>query len=601
MPKVCPVCGVSYPDSNAFCPADGTTLRAADADGDLIGSVVADRYLVTDLLGEGGMGKVYLARHVRLPLQAAIKVLRPELLQDPAAVARFNREAANASRIEHERVARVFDFGETSDGLVYLAMEYVAGQTLKGLLATSGPLPLPRTAAIIRQVADGLDAAHRMGIVHRDLKPDNILVTQDEDGSDRCKVVDFGIAKAIGSNEKESGLTRTGFVVGTPEFMSPEQLLGGDIDHRSDIYALALVAYECLTLDMPFDTNTPDRGMTARLVSTPRPLQAVKSDVAWPPALQRVLDQALDKDPANRTVSAGAFAKAFDGALAISAGARAPASPADADEPVNTPGAARVIAAVPKDEVKKEVVNSRDVIKRGKPAAPTPQAAATPVAAPRVDVQPSRRGFSWPRLPLPSLSMVIVAAAGWWWYTKQRPPRPSDIDKLVGGAASTAGKLVTGAQEAAKTVTQEVGSAAAAAKEVVGSRPTAAPAAPAAPAASGGPSGAPKPKPDTPTPARVISPGGAAARETLDSITKALESTDDAGAQAAVATLRTILLRLPTAQDSTWAYIRMAEAHIALDEVKNACTALRAARGSAGSMIQADVIKQYSGQLGCAQ
>jgi serine/threonine-protein kinase len=609
MPKVCPVCSASYPDSNAFCPNDGTTLRAADADGDLIGSVVADRYLVTDLLGEGGMGKVYLARHVRLPLQAAIKVLRPELLKDPAAVARFNREAANASRIEHERVARVFDFGETSDGLVYLAMEYVAGQTLKGVLAKSGALSLQRTATIIRQVADGLDAAHRMGIVHRDLKPDNILVTQDEDGTDRCKVVDFGIAKAIGSNEKESGLTRTGFVVGTPEFMSPEQLLGGDIDHRSDVYALALVAYQCLTLDMPFDTNTPDRGMTARLVSAPRPLLAVKSEVAWPPALQRVLDQALDKDPAKRTVSAGAFAKAFEGALAISAAAPTPARPAGAVDQVNTPGAARQIAAVPKDEVQTAVANSRDVIKKGKPPAPTPKVAApkvaaTPVAAPRVDVQAPRRGFSLPRLPLPSLSLIVVAAAGWWWYTKQRVPRPSDIDKLVGGAASTAGKLVSGAQEAAKTVTQEVGSAAAAAKEVVstGASPTATPAAAPAPSSPSGPSpstGKPTSPPEAPT--KVVSPGGASARETLDSLTKALENADEAGAQAAVSTLRTILLRLPTAQDSTWAYIRLAEAHIALDEVKNACTALRAARGTARSMIQADVIKQYSGQLGCAQ
>lgn len=607
MPKVCPVCGVSYPDANAFCPADGTTLRAADADGDLIGSVVADRYLVTDLLGEGGMGKVYLARHVRLPLQAAIKVLRPELLKDPAAVARFNREAANASRIEHERVARVFDFGETNDGLVYLAMEYVPGQTLKGLLGKTGALSLQRTATIIRQVADGLDAAHRMGIVHRDLKPDNILVTQDDDGSDRCKVVDFGIAKAVGSNEKESGLTRTGFVVGTPEYMSPEQLLGGDIDHRSDVYALALVAYQCLTLDMPFDTNTPDRGMTARLVSAPRPLLTVKSDVAWPPALQRVLDQALDKDPAKRTVSAGAFAKAFEGALAIAAAAAAaPARPADAVEQVNTPGAARVIAAVPKDEVKKEVVNSRDVIKKGhtppaRPkAAPTPKAPATPVAAPRVDVQASRSGFRVPRLPLPSLSFILVAAAGWWWYTKQRPPRPSDLNKLVDGAASTAGKLVTGAQEAAKTVSQEVGSVA---RDVTtsGTAPASAPARTPANASPGAPATPSRPDADAPT--RVISPGGASARVTLDSLTKALDPSDanEGTAQAAIPMLRTVLLRLPTAEDSTWAYIRIAEAHLLLDEVKNACTALRSARGSARTMNQAEIINRYTGQLGCAQ
>ena len=130
MPKVCPVCETVYNDSNAFCPVDGTTLHVVDLEGGLVGSVVADRYLITDLLGEGGMGKVYLARHVRLPQQAAIKVLRREMVSDPAAVARFNREASNASRIDDEHVARVYDFGEATGDTVYLAMEYVPGRTL---------------------------------------------------------------------------------------------------------------------------------------------------------------------------------------------------------------------------------------------------------------------------------------------------------------------------------------------------------------------------------------------------------------------------------------------------------------------------------------
>jgi serine/threonine-protein kinase len=150
MPKVCPVCATVYPDLNVFCPVDGSTLHVVDLEGGLIGSVVADRYLVTDLLGEGGMGKVYLARHVRLPQKAAIKVLRRELVRDPAAVARFNREASNASQIDDEHVARVFDFGEASGGTVYLAMEYVPGPTLKELLARDGALAPRRLADISR-------------------------------------------------------------------------------------------------------------------------------------------------------------------------------------------------------------------------------------------------------------------------------------------------------------------------------------------------------------------------------------------------------------------------------------------------------------------
>ena len=162
MPKICPVCDTVYSDANAFCPVDGTTLHVVDLEGGLIGSVVADRYLVTDLLGEGGMGKVYLARHVRLPQQAAIKVLRRDMVRDPAAIARFNREASNASRIDDEHVARVYDFGEASDGMVYLAMEYVPGRTLKEVVARDGALEPRRAADLVDQIAKGLDAAHRL-------------------------------------------------------------------------------------------------------------------------------------------------------------------------------------------------------------------------------------------------------------------------------------------------------------------------------------------------------------------------------------------------------------------------------------------------------
>ena len=308
MPKVCPVCGATYPDANVFCLADGTTLRAGELDGELIGTVVADRYLVTDLLGEGGMGKVYLARHVRLPQQAAIKVLRRDMVQDPAAVARFNREASNASRIDDEHVARVYDFGETSDGTVYLAMEYVPGRTLRDLVA-EGALPPRRAAALVQQIADGLDAAHRLRIIHRDLKPDNVLVVTTADGRDRVKVVDFGIAKAFGADDGK--LTKTGFVVGTPEFMSPEQLLGAPLDPRSDVYALALVAYQCLTGTLPFDMTTPERGLTARLTSDPRPLAEVRPAVTWPTPVQAVFDAGLAREPGARTATAGEFARAL--------------------------------------------------------------------------------------------------------------------------------------------------------------------------------------------------------------------------------------------------------------------------------------------------
>ena len=306
MSKTCPVCETVYPDSNAFCPLDGTTLRADEKSLDIVGTVIADRYLISSLLGEGGMGRVYLARHVRLPQQAAIKVLHPTMVSDAGAVSRFNREAANAARIEHDRVARVFDFGETSGGLVYLAMEYVPGKTLRDILRNESRLPPARAANIIYQVAEGLEAAHRIGIVHRDLKPDNIMVVTDENGVDRCKVVDFGIAKAVNSTQTQ--LTQTGMLVGTPEYMSPEQVLGESVDGRSDVYALALVAYNTFTGTLPFNSTTPERTLTARLIEDAPALSQVAPETNWPFGLQDALASALHRDPAERTGSALVFA-----------------------------------------------------------------------------------------------------------------------------------------------------------------------------------------------------------------------------------------------------------------------------------------------------
>ncbi len=312
MAKSCPICGASYPDSNSFCTKDGSTLRAEESSEDLVGTIIADRYKVTRLLGEGGMGRVYLARHVRLPQQAAIKVLHPSMVKEADAVARFNREAGNAARIEHDRVARVFDFGETTDGLVYLAMEYVPGRTLRDMLF-DGPLTPARAANITYQVADGLSAAHRIGIVHRDLKPDNILVVTDESGVDRSKVVDFGIAKAVDSAQTQ--LTKTGMMVGTPEFMSPEQVLGESLDARSDVYSLALVSFQLFTGLLPYSGTTPERTLAARLMEDAATLGDKAPQIAWPAELQSVFTHALARDPAERTATAIEFGEAVVAAV----------------------------------------------------------------------------------------------------------------------------------------------------------------------------------------------------------------------------------------------------------------------------------------------
>src|SRR5437773_2096902 len=254
--KICPVCATQYRDDVRFCPNDGQTLRSSGPTHDLVGQVLADRYHIMKKLGEGGMGQVYLAEHVKMGRRSAIKVMNPSMVHDPEAVARFNREAANASRISDSHVCAIYDFGETEDGLIYLAMEFVEGEPLTELLAREGALPVARAADICIQVAAALQAAHDLGIVHRDLKPDNIMLTRGRDGTDGVKVVDFGLAKAVGGEGGGQKVTRTGLVIGTPEFMSPEQLSGDKLDGRSDIYSLGLVLFNMLTGTLPFPADS---------------------------------------------------------------------------------------------------------------------------------------------------------------------------------------------------------------------------------------------------------------------------------------------------------------------------------------------------------
>jgi serine/threonine-protein kinase len=312
-PKICPTCGTEYPADERFCPRDGSALKAQGGSADLIGSIIADRYLVLAKLGEGGMGQVYLAEHVKMGRKSAVKVMNPGTVTDADAISRFNREAANASRISHQHAAQVYDFGETADGLIYLAMEYVEGEPLTAVLARDGALPPERAGEIVRQTAEALQVAHDLGIVHRDLKPDNIMLAKFRDGSDCVKVVDFGIAKAAGVEAQK--VTRTGLVIGTPEYMSPEQIAGDPLDARSDIYALGLVAFNILTGRMPFPSKTAQESVIMRLTEPPVRLAQMRPQVAWTPAVQQVMDKALQRDAALRYATANEFGRALSAAV----------------------------------------------------------------------------------------------------------------------------------------------------------------------------------------------------------------------------------------------------------------------------------------------
>ena len=318
--KTCPQCGSEYELDVMFCPRDGSTLRAP-AGSSLVGTIVADRYHILRKLGEGGMGQVYLAEHVKMGRKSAIKVMNPGMSTDTDAIGRFNREAANASRISQNNVAAIYDFGETPDGLIYLAMEYVDGEPLTALMEREGVLAPARAADITRQVAAALDAAHDMGIVHRDLKPDNIMLARQRDGSDLVKVVDFGIAKAQGGDGQK--VTKTGLVVGTPEYMSPEQLAGDALDGRSDTYTLGLVAFHLLTGKLPFPSDTIQESMIMRLTDRPRTLAEMRPDASWPQPVQDAFDRVLQRKAEDRYQRSSQFATALSAAVRGMQGANA--------------------------------------------------------------------------------------------------------------------------------------------------------------------------------------------------------------------------------------------------------------------------------------
>jgi serine/threonine-protein kinase len=192
--KVCPVCGHEYSNTSTLCPVDGEVLQ--NTTDPLIGETLASKYLVEELIKRGGMGAVYRAKHVLMDKRVAIKVLRPSLAVDDDVVARFSREAKAASRISNPHAVSVTDFGESENGVVFLVMEYLDGQTLKEIIKQDGAMSLERTSEIVRQVAGALDAAHGQGVIHRDLKSDNIMLSQ-TNGGDWAKVLDFGIAKLL--------------------------------------------------------------------------------------------------------------------------------------------------------------------------------------------------------------------------------------------------------------------------------------------------------------------------------------------------------------------------------------------------------------------
>jgi serine/threonine-protein kinase len=267
----------------------------------LIGQIIDKRYQLTRKLGEGGMGEVYAADHLRIARSVAIKLLRPEVLTNEEAVKRFEQEAMTASSIGHENIIRIEDSGKLEDGRIYLAMELLDGLPFNDLIDQPTPIPPHRLLNILIQTCHGLAAAHNKNIVHRDMKPENIYITQGADGSDLPKLLDFGIAK-VSQAEGENHLTRTGTIFGTPFYMAPEQALGQTVDHRVDVYAMGVIMYEVFCGVVPFGGESFMGILTQHITAEPvLPSQtAAQHGRTLPPGVEDVIVKSMKKDPPQR-------------------------------------------------------------------------------------------------------------------------------------------------------------------------------------------------------------------------------------------------------------------------------------------------------------
>jgi eukaryotic-like serine/threonine-protein kinase len=285
----------------------------------LVGTTVAGRYKVIKLLGEGGMGQVYLAEHSAIEKRIALKVLRAEYAHKGEIVTRFQQEAISASRIKHPNVLDVFDFGQLENGCFYLAMEFLEGNDLADELQRSRVLTAPRALPIAMQICRALSAAHAKGVVHRDMKPENVFLQRTGDGEEIVKIVDFGIAQLKPSNEEAAAasthrrLTRTGMIFGTPEYMAPEQASGKHADLRCDIYAVGIILFELFTGAVPFTGETFLGVLTKHLNEMPPSMRAVYPDLQLSTELEGVVARALAKDPLQRYQTMNELAAALAG------------------------------------------------------------------------------------------------------------------------------------------------------------------------------------------------------------------------------------------------------------------------------------------------
>ena len=412
--KYCDTCRSAYPNDFSTCPRDQAPLRAT---ADLVpGMVVRGKYEILEKIGAGGMAAVYRVRHLAFGEIRAMKVVAAKLCDDEGFLKRFRTEAVVTRRLQHPNAVRVDDLDVTEDGRPFIVMEHVQGKNLREVIREEGAFEVARAAAIGRQVASALAAAHALGITHRDIKPDNILLTVGPDGQAQAKVLDFGIAKVReGSFDVGPGYTptETGMVVGTPQYVSPEQAMGkrgDDLDGRSDLYSLGVTLYEMITGRLPFESSTPMQMILHHVQTPPPPPQKVRPDLNLPPAVGAAIMRALQKEPGRRFRTAEEMAAALEALTVLPATAVSPRAGAGVRATVTTPSTAIEVEPILTPQPRPRT-------------APTRLRPPAPVAPPEEEAPPrSSTGV------IAGSALIIVAVIGavaWRSNARARPVAPA--------------------------------------------------------------------------------------------------------------------------------------------------------------------------------
>jgi len=310
--KRCPACKREFPATEIVCAYDHTILMTVTVD-QLLGTTLADKYLVMSEIGRGGMSIVYKGKHTLMDRIVAIKMLQSQLVADPTSTKRFQQEAQAVSCLAHPNVIGVFDFGIAPTGQPYLVMDFLVGESLADIIKRDNHVPEKRAIGLFMQACDALEHAHKKGVIHRDLKSSNIMIVDAEGKPDTIKVVDFGIAKLMPSSGKQAqNLTQTGEIFGSPIYMSPEQCLGQPLDARSDIYSMGVLMYEALTGYPPLMGHTIVDTMQMHVGTKPVSFVEMRPDLTFTQDLEDVVFKALQKNPDDRFETMQGFYKALE-------------------------------------------------------------------------------------------------------------------------------------------------------------------------------------------------------------------------------------------------------------------------------------------------